>query len=95
MKSQLGEIHIPEDTLMSLMTCFMDMITPWDSLGMGSMVPLILNISKCTTITCCWPLTSCVRNLQIQEESFYTIRNANPVSVFLPTKWENLSASSH
>ena len=34
-KSQVGQIHIP-DTLISLMTCFMGMITPWDSLGMGS-----------------------------------------------------------
>ena len=34
--SQLGEIHIP-DTLISLMACFgMGMITPWDSVGMGS-----------------------------------------------------------
>ena len=34
-KSNWQDTH-PRDTLISVLTCFMDMITPWDSLGMCS-----------------------------------------------------------
>ena len=48
--SQLGEIHIP-DTLISLMTCFMDMITPWDSLGMGSKLHVATDLGAILSVS--------------------------------------------
>ena len=53
MKSQVGKIHIP-DTLISLMTCFMGMIAPWDSLGIDCELSVAADVEDILSPSLFW-----------------------------------------